>query len=84
MDKIKLFMENEIIAKIINSCNGIIHVDNPPITNITNNDAIEINKRRREMSRSILLDHLEKVCRQDNYYRLTGSVGSVEFLRNWD
>ena len=41
LDKIKLFMENEIIAKIINSCNGIIHVDNPPITN---NDAIENNK----------------------------------------
>ncbi|GBB96837.1 hypothetical protein RclHR1_02850008 [Rhizophagus clarus] len=77
-DKEMLREESVTNAKIIESCKGIIYVDNPPI-NILSYDGddddddddddkeanIRINKKTREKSRSILLDHLEKVCQNE-------------------
>ncbi len=53
-------------SKIITSCRDIVYVDNPP-TNILVSDEddeerIIYNKKTRERSRIILLNHLEKVC----------------------
>jgi hypothetical protein len=64
-DKRAMLERNETIAKIINSCNGVIHVDNLPI-NIIDDDSdyeerVNINKNARKRSRNILLNHLEKV-----------------------
>jgi hypothetical protein len=59
-DKKELCKENEIISKIIESCRGIVYVDNPP----KNIRGVE----RREKSRNILLCHLKTVCHK--YYKL--------------
>src|SRR2546421_548875 len=50
---------------------SIIHVNNPS-TNICINDEcglIEINRKRREKSRTILLDHLMKVCKENYKFK---------------
>ena len=53
-DKMRLYEESRKIAEI-----GIVYVDNPPIYNNLDDDddqrRIEINKKRREKSRGILL-----------------------------
>ncbi|RIA91147.1 hypothetical protein C1645_768275, partial [Glomus cerebriforme] len=69
-DKKELCKENEIIAKIVESCRGVIYVDNPPINIHNGGDqkAIRINKKRREKSRAILLNHLKTTCQK--YYKL--------------
>jgi hypothetical protein len=60
-DKKYVFEENEIIAEIVNSCNGIIHVDHP---------SIDIDKKDDDYgSRNILLNYLEGVY-QEKYYKL--------------
>jgi Leucine-rich repeat (LRR) protein len=59
----------ETIAEIVESCNDVIHVDNPP-TNVVKDDdggdddrnvQISVNKSVRKKSRKILLDYLENV-----------------------
>jgi hypothetical protein len=55
-DKKYVFEENEIIAKIVKSCNNIIYIDN-------------YNRNAREESRTILLNYLENVC-GEKYYKL--------------
>ncbi|CAB4426330.1 unnamed protein product [Rhizophagus irregularis] len=69
-DKENLCDENESIAKL---CKSIVYVDNPPVDISVRDDddkeTIRINKRRRNQSREILLDHLDKVCRK-KYYKL--------------
>ncbi|RIA96292.1 kinase-like domain-containing protein [Glomus cerebriforme] len=65
-----LFEENEKIAKIVNSCKDVIYVDNPPVNihvyDDHDRDDIEndekYHKKLRARSRTVLLDHLEKVC----------------------
>ncbi|GBB91402.1 hypothetical protein RclHR1_18680002 [Rhizophagus clarus] len=72
-DKKKLCEESEINAKIVESCKGIIYIDNPPINipsyddddDYDKEDIIRNNKKTREKSRAILLDHLEKVCKEE-------------------
>ncbi|CAB4493566.1 hypothetical protein RhiirA5_451406 [Rhizophagus irregularis] len=76
-DKEKLCGESETNVKIVKSCKGIIYVDNPPIRifDFDDNDDdddddgkeanIRINRRTREKSRIILLDHLKKVCQEE-------------------
>jgi hypothetical protein len=61
-DKEDLCKKSEVISKL---CKNIVYVDNPPI-NIAiydedDKETIEINKRRRDQSKKILLEHLEKV-----------------------
>ncbi|CAB5376194.1 unnamed protein product [Rhizophagus irregularis] len=69
-DKENLCDENEPIAKL---CKSIVYVDNPPVDiSVRDNDdkeTIRINKRSRNQSREILLDHLDKVCGK-KYYKL--------------
>jgi hypothetical protein len=59
-DKEDLCKKSEIIA------NNIIYVDNPPINifvvDADDEEIIRINKKRRDLSKNILLGHLEKVC----------------------
>ncbi|RIA88999.1 hypothetical protein C1645_806508 [Glomus cerebriforme] len=66
-DKVDL---NEKINKI---CKSIVYVDNPPINILIIDDddreTVENNKKIRARSRTILLDHLEKVC-QEKFYNL--------------
>jgi hypothetical protein len=62
--------ESKTIAKIVKSC-SVIHVDNPPINIIVNDDddreRIDQNIKIREKSRTTLLSHLETVCRNKYY-----------------
>ncbi|CAG8676771.1 20532_t:CDS:2 [Rhizophagus irregularis] len=66
-DKCKedLCEQNEAVAKIRQN---IVYVDNPPINIILRDEddeaTIKINKKRRECSRTILLDHLNKVFQE--------------------
>ncbi|PKC03757.1 hypothetical protein RhiirA5_401772 [Rhizophagus irregularis] len=63
MDREDLCKKSEKICKL---CENIIYVDNPPIKiaiyDEDDEETIEINKKRRERSKKILLEHLEKVC----------------------
>ncbi|CAB4431289.1 unnamed protein product [Rhizophagus irregularis] len=71
--------ENELIAEIVNSCNGFIHVDNPPINIVKEDDdddyedRILANKNIRKKSRKKILDYLEEKY-QDKRYK----------SENWD
>ncbi|GBB96831.1 hypothetical protein RclHR1_02850002 [Rhizophagus clarus] len=72
-DKKYAFEESEIIGEIVNSCNGVVHVDNPSI-NINKDDddyesQIIVNRNARKESRIILLKYLEEVCKE-KYYKL--------------
>ncbi|CAB4426344.1 unnamed protein product [Rhizophagus irregularis] len=75
-DKDELYNENEIVAKL---CKSIIHIDNPPINIFVHDEddreTIIINKRRRDQSRTILLDHLNKVI-SEKYYDII-YVGNI-------
>jgi predicted GTPase len=52
---------NEKIAKIVDSCNGVIHVDNPSLNaDDYNEKELLLNKKRRVISRKVLLEHLKK------------------------
>lgn len=67
-------LENEIIAEICKSCNGIIRVDNSLIDVDKEDDddyerKIIVDRSTRKESRDKLLDYLEKKC-QENYYKL--------------
>ncbi|RIA96287.1 kinase-like domain-containing protein [Glomus cerebriforme] len=76
-DKSQWCNENKSIAKIIESCGGVIHVNNPPIYiseyDFDDDDdkegRIKINKKMRNWSRTTLLDHLKGVC-EKKYYKL--------------
>ncbi|CAB4444958.1 unnamed protein product [Rhizophagus irregularis] len=62
-DREDLFKKSEKFCKL---CENIVYVDNPPVKCATYDEddegTIEINKKRRERSKKILLEHLEKVC----------------------
>jgi len=58
-DMEKLRKETPQIADLIDSCNGIIHVDNPSLTSKSKREDSE---RRRENSRKKILEHLQ-TCR---------------------
>ncbi|RIA88988.1 kinase-like domain-containing protein [Glomus cerebriforme] len=69
----QLHKESEIVASIVKSCNDIIYIDNPS-TNILlvdndDRDTVEHNKKIKARSKTILLNHLEKVC-QEKYFKL--------------
>jgi putative ribosome biogenesis GTPase RsgA len=59
------------LSEIINSCNGIIHVDNPSLDldlDVSKREEkLEKRKITRSKSREILLEHLKKVCQEDIY-----------------
>lgn len=67
-DQERLRKEYELIASF---CKNIVYVDNPPVNihvhDYDDDETIKINKRRRNQSRQILLDHLDKVCRKKHY-----------------
>lgn len=84
-----VFEENEIIIKIVKSCNNIIHIDNPP-TYIYDDSGykIAVNRNAREESKNILLNYLEDVCRE-KYYKLVkwddlhSKINSTESNKNF-
>ncbi|MCE8162857.1 MAG: 50S ribosome-binding GTPase [Candidatus Moeniiplasma glomeromycotorum] len=67
-----LLSQTKELKEIINSCNGIVYVDNPAIPTVKNDDneetkefkekTIRVNKRSREKSRKIVFEHLVKNC----------------------
>ncbi|RHZ49126.1 hypothetical protein Glove_529g54 [Diversispora epigaea] len=63
-DKKALIKENSKLAEVIISCNKIIHVDNPSIIDIEDENEMAMKKRTRERSRTILLTHLY-TCREN-------------------
>ena len=58
-DRQELLKQNQELSEIINSCNGIIYVDNP---SINNKKRARLNQEKREESRRIVLDHLAENC----------------------
>ncbi|CAB5370789.1 unnamed protein product [Rhizophagus irregularis] len=75
-DKDDLYNENETVVKL---CKNIVHIDNPPINIFVHDEddrqTIIINKRRRDKSRTILLDHLNKVISEKYYDKIY--VGNI-------
>jgi len=81
-DRQDLLNENRELREIIESCNGILYVDNPPIPVIDEEDDEEekkdkekemtINKKDREDSRELTLNHLTTNCQ------------GVYKLKEWD
>ena len=66
--------DNKDLKETINSCNGIIYVDNPPIPEIDEEDAdsddeeeISRIKEKKQEARKIVLNHLAKNCCQTPY-----------------
>ncbi|KLL04517.1 MAG: hypothetical protein MRERV_20c049 [Mycoplasmataceae bacterium RV_VA103A] len=50
------------LAEVIESCQRkVVHVDNPPV-NTDDEEDLKLNEKKREKSRKILLDHLNKSC----------------------
>ncbi|PKC04431.1 hypothetical protein RhiirA5_422260 [Rhizophagus irregularis] len=83
--------KNELIARIVNSCNGVIHVNNPPINIIEEEedddykDRILFNKNARKKSRKKTLNYLEAKCtdehfKSENWDVLCNEI--VEYIRN--
>ncbi|CAG8447703.1 9237_t:CDS:10 [Cetraspora pellucida] len=66
---IKRMKSSKELKAIIESCQGqVIHVDNPPIEiKGASEEEIEFNKRKRNESKKILLDHLKEICQEDPY-----------------
>ncbi|CAG8533348.1 1681_t:CDS:2, partial [Dentiscutata erythropus] len=71
-DRQEILEENKDLAEIINSCNGIIHIDAPPI-NVDSEDRLRLNKEDRKESRNILLNHIESF--HGNY---------KPYIKTWD
>ncbi|CAG8773927.1 9959_t:CDS:1 [Cetraspora pellucida] len=63
-DRQDLFEGNEFLAEMLNSCNGIIHVDNPSVE-VECERRLAFNREDRENSRKKILDHLENF--KENY-----------------
>jgi GTP-binding protein EngB required for normal cell division len=87
----KMREEKEIIAEIIKSCYGVIHVDNPPIDLVKEDDdddyesQIAVNKNARKKSRKKILDYLEEKYHKENFKsedwdKLCNKI--VEYIRN--
>jgi GTP-binding protein EngB required for normal cell division len=71
---VKIMLEEKgIIAEIIDSCCGVIHVDNPPIDFVKDNDdddyesQIIVNKNARKNSREKIFDYLEEKNHKENF-----------------
>lgn len=85
-DRQALLKESAVIREIIESCNGIIHVDNPSLPIIKEKDSEgqknkkeekrKLNKEKRDYSREKVLNHLEnchdvyKLGEWDNIYSI--------------
>ncbi|CAB4493569.1 hypothetical protein RhiirA1_27689 [Rhizophagus irregularis] len=92
-DKDKMLEENENIAKIVNKCNDVVHVDNPPIKIEENDDGDneyirinEINKKVRQKSRQKLLEYLEgvdPVKKNNKYFKLKSWDKLHESISNY-
>jgi len=66
-DKQDLIDQTKELNQIISSCNGIIHVDNPAIPEIDEDDSdnereIAIHSKKRKESREKVLNHLAENC----------------------
>lgn len=67
-----LTQTTELIKEIINSCNNVIYVDNPPIPVIKEKDndklkakkedKVNVNREKRKRSIEIVLNHLTENC----------------------
>lgn len=66
-DQEDLLNQREEIKEIINSCNGIVHVDNPSIPEKDEEDSdnereIRTNENKRKLSQERVLNHLAENC----------------------
>lgn len=77
--------ENKLVAEIVDSCNGVIHVDIPDIAKKDDDDDYVNNARK--MSRKKVLDYLEEKYK-DEYFKsenwdvLCNKI--VEYIRNYN
>lgn len=85
-DKEKMIKENRELLEIISSCNGVIHLDNPPVVDIDEEDELRINLKKRKNSRTKLLTHLYSKCRENyeptNLDELNDRIGSYVEEKN--
>jgi GTP-binding protein EngB required for normal cell division len=72
-DRKLLREENKKIRKMIESCNNVIHIDNPSL-NSANEREIDVYKRRKKDSRNILLDNLT------NYQNVYNSAENLKSI----
>ncbi|CAG8596628.1 17817_t:CDS:2 [Cetraspora pellucida] len=72
IDRQELVGDSKFLAELINSCNGIIYVDNPSVE-VECERRLLLNKEDREFSRNKILTHLEGF--QGNY---------KPYLKTWD
>ncbi|CAB5208491.1 unnamed protein product [Rhizophagus irregularis] len=81
--------ENELIAEIVDSCNGVIHVNIPQIDIAKNDDDYEdrilVNKNARKKSREKTLTYLEEIYKDkrfksENLEVLCNKIG--EYIRS--
>ncbi|RGB25787.1 kinase-like domain-containing protein [Rhizophagus diaphanus] len=89
-DKDDLYNENETVAKL---CKSIVHIDNPPINIFVHDEddkeTIIVNGRRRDQSRTILLDYLNKVISEKYYDKIfvgniAGPIGDTLNFKNYN
>ena len=74
-DRFNLIKETLEIANIVNSCRGIIYVDNPSLPKIRERDKenldklerLAFNKKTRDKSRQIVLNYLANDCNNESY-----------------
>lgn len=84
-DRQDIVREDSKLSELINSCNKVIYIDNPPLVG----RAAEINRQIREISRNIVLKHLmincsEKnpICLQKISDRILNFMNEKEILQN--
>lgn len=84
-EKKKMIDNSEDFKQLIEECNKIIYVDNPPVNIIGYKDLGNLNKERREESRKLLLEHLKEACQGNiriyqpkNLIELGDAVGKYE------
>jgi energy-coupling factor transporter ATP-binding protein EcfA2 len=65
-EKKKMIENSEGLKSLVERCNKVVFVDNPPI-DIDDEDLAKLYSRRREDSRRKLLEHLSSVCQDDTY-----------------
>lgn len=83
----KVSEEISEFAELLNECNGIIFVNNPPIPIIEEEESeeeredkkqeVRINGKKREKSRKILLDHLIYNCNNRHPIGLESLIGRI-------
>lgn len=62
----EMIRNSESLKGLIEECNKIIYVDNPPV-DVDDEGEVNLRRKRREDSRKTLLEHLKFICQSDVY-----------------